>query len=101
MLIRYACVSTADQDLQRTVVSLPQADRSDFMRAVALNFILGGNDAPAKNYSVFLLCDRLRFAPLYDVASMLADGLAIRCSRLAERYGSEEFVRRSPLRLES
>lgn len=154
----------------------PQADRSDFMRAVALNFILGGTDAHAKNYSVFLLGDRLRFAPLYDINSMvpegldpdmrlsmsvdrhyefgrilprhwfaqaaacgmdgdmllqdirdlllrmpdeaaatlsacrtaglttpvltaLADGLAVRCSRLAEQYGSEELVRRSALRL--
>ena len=146
------------------------------MRAVALNFILGGTDAHAKNYSVFLLGNRLCFAPLYDIDSRvpegldsdmkmsmsvdrhyefssilprhwfaqaaacgmdgdmllqdirdlllrmpdeaaatlsacraaglttpvltaLADGLAVRCSRLAERYGSEELVRRSPLRL--
>jgi len=52
--------------------SQPSADRRNFMRAVAFNFIIGGTDAHAKNYSVLLGPQgSVRFAPLYDTASIL------------------------------
>jgi serine/threonine-protein kinase HipA len=47
-------------------------DRETFLRAQVFNFLVGGTDAHAKNFSV-LLGERgkVRLAPLYDIASML------------------------------
>lgn len=49
-----------------------QRDREKFLRAQVFNFLIGGTDAHAKNFSI-LLGDqgRVRLAPLYDIASML------------------------------
>ena len=50
----------------------PTADRDTFMRALAFNFVIGGTDAHAKNYSVLIsIGGRFRLAPLYDIASWL------------------------------
>lgn len=50
----------------------PSVDRDRFMRACAFNFVIGGTDAHAKNYSILLTQGgRFRLAPLYDVASWL------------------------------
>jgi serine/threonine-protein kinase HipA len=43
-----------------------------FVEALAYNWIIGGTDAHAKNYSVLLAGSQVRLAPLYDVASALA-----------------------------
>ncbi|MCL2092261.1 MAG: type II toxin-antitoxin system HipA family toxin [Micrococcales bacterium] len=42
-----------------------------FVEALAFNYLIGAPDAHAKNYSVLLAADRVRLAPLYDVASGL------------------------------
>lgn len=39
--------------------------------ALALNWLLAGSDAHAKNYSLLLSGPQVRLAPLYDVASAL------------------------------
>ena len=50
----------------------PQTDQESFLRAQIFNFLVGGTDAHAKNFSL-LLGEQgvVRLAPLYDVASML------------------------------
>ncbi len=63
----------------RTIVGLlrstmgPDADSAvaAFADALAFNWLIGGTDAHAKNYSLLLAGPQVRFAPLYDVASAL------------------------------
>jgi serine/threonine-protein kinase HipA len=50
----------------------PAVDRDRFMRAQALNYIIGGTDAHARNYSlIYAPGGAFRLAPLYDVISDL------------------------------
>ena len=50
----------------------PKADRDRFMRAQALNFVIAGTDAHARNYAiVYAPGGAFRLAPLYDVISDL------------------------------
>lgn len=50
----------------------PELDRDRFMRAQALNYIIAGTDAHARNYSiVYAPGGVFRLAPLYDVISDL------------------------------
>ncbi len=50
----------------------PEADRDRFMRAQAFNFVIGGTDAHAKNYSILYdPSGAFRLMPLYDVISFL------------------------------
>lgn len=50
----------------------PAEDVQTFLDAVALNWLIGGTDAHAKNYSILIgAAGRIRLAPLYDVASIL------------------------------
>ncbi len=50
----------------------PGEDRDRFMKAQAYNFVIGGSDAHAKNFSLLLARQgRFRLAPLYDVISIL------------------------------
>jgi len=42
-----------------------------FVDALAWNWIIGGTDAHAKNYSLLLSGGQVRLAPLYDIASAL------------------------------
>ena len=44
---------------------------SRFVRALALNWVLAGTDAHAKNYGLLLAGREVRLAPLYDVNSAL------------------------------
>ena len=46
-----------------------EASRRRFFDALALNVLIAGTDAHAKNYSVLLAGGRAQMAPLYDVAS--------------------------------
>lgn len=68
----------------------PREDRERFMRANALNFILGGTDAHGKNYGILLgKGGQFRLAPLYDIASWLPYSRNSRDDRLAmsiDRY---------------
>lgn len=62
--------------LLRTTMSPAGADAAvtAFVDALALNWIIAGTDAHAKNYSLLLSGRAVRLAPLYDVASVLPYG---------------------------
>lgn len=51
------------QDVERNIAS--------FIDYLAFQWLIGGTDAHAKNYSVLLSGPRVRLAPLYDIASGL------------------------------
>jgi serine/threonine-protein kinase HipA len=73
--------------------SAAELEVSRFVDALALNWLIAGTDAHAKNYSVLLTADQVRLAPLYDVASSLPyDDMYLPRSRLAMRIGSEYRV---------
>ncbi len=54
-----------------TVSSAANEDRDRFVRALAFNFVIGGTDAHAKNYSLVLHPGKVRLAPFYDIGSFL------------------------------
>lgn len=59
-------------DLLRENSGAPGEDVQVFVDAVALNWLIGGTDAHAKNYSILIgAAGRVRLAPFYDVASIL------------------------------
>lgn len=65
-------VSTIGALLDRHIRGAPaQPTRMRFAEALALNWLLAGSDAHAKNYSLLLSGSQVRLAPLYDVASAL------------------------------
>lgn len=64
-------------------------DIASFVDALALNWILAGTDAHAKNYSLLLSGRRVRLAPLYDVASFLPYNAYVPKLKLAMRIGGE------------
>ncbi len=52
--------------------SEPKADRENFLLALIFNWVIGGTDAHAKNYSLLITSGlRVRLAPLYDISSAL------------------------------
>ncbi len=76
-------------DLLRTNSSQPESDVWTFVDALAFNWLIGGTDAHAKNYSVLHGGGgRVRLAPFYDMASVLPyEALASRDVRLSMRLG--------------
>ncbi len=61
-----------------------------FVDALAYNWVIGGADAHAKNYSVLLSGRQVRLAPLYDIASALPyDDMYLPKLRMAMRIGGE------------
>lgn len=61
-------------DIVRLLVresSEPATDVEAFLDALALNWVIGGTDAHAKNYSLLLSAGSVRLAPLYDLISIL------------------------------
>ncbi|CAG4908916.1 type II toxin-antitoxin system HipA family toxin [Acidithrix sp. C25] len=67
-----------------------------FVGALAWNWIIGGTDGHAKNYSLVLSQGDIRLAPLYDIASALPYGTHERKLRLAMKVGDEYLV--APMR---
>ncbi len=63
-----------------------------FADALAWNWLIGGTDAHAKNYSLLLAAGQVRLAPLYDVASALPYGTHERKLRLAMKIGDSYSV---------
>jgi serine/threonine-protein kinase HipA len=62
-----------EADLKRGGKSSAEEDVATFIDALIFNWLIGGTDAHAKNYSVLLGAGGLvRLAPIYDVASILA-----------------------------
>ncbi len=63
-----------------------------FADALAWNWLIGGTDAHAKNYSLLLAAGQVRLAPLYDVASALPYGTDEHKLRLAMKVGDSYAV---------
>jgi len=63
-----------------------------FADALAWNWLIGGTDAHAKNYSLLLSAEQVRLAPLYDVASALPYGTDEHKLRLAMKVGKTYAV---------
>jgi serine/threonine-protein kinase HipA len=62
-------------DLLRTYSGNPDEDIATFIDALAFNWLIGGTDGHAKNYSLLHGGGgRVRLAPLYDLASALPYG---------------------------
>lgn len=58
--------------LIRRVSSDAEQDVEHFLRANIFNWLIGGTDAHAKNYSFLITAgDQIRLAPLYDLSSQL------------------------------
>jgi serine/threonine-protein kinase HipA len=58
--------------LIRRVSADPETDVERFIKANMLNWLIGGTDAHAKNYSFLIGAgDEIRLAPLYDLSSQL------------------------------
>jgi serine/threonine-protein kinase HipA len=73
-----------------------ETDVRTFVDALALNWLLGGTDAHAKNYSLLIGPGQVRLAPLYDLASIFAyPDVSARRAKLAMkidgRYRLEEI----------
>lgn len=80
-------------ELLRTYSSRPIDDVWTFIQALALNWLIGGTDAHAKNYSVLIGAGgRARLAPLYDVASTLTYDFDFKKLRLAMKIGGEYLL---------
>lgn len=73
----------------------PVEDVQTFLDAVALNWLIGGTDAHAKNYSILIgAAGRIRLAPLYDVASILPyDDFDAMRVKLAMKIGGKYRLR--------
>ena len=68
----------------------PGDDARTFARAIMLNWIIGGTDAHAKNFSMLIgQQGRGRLAPLYDVASMLPYDADLRKLKMATKIGGK------------
>ena len=72
----------------------PEADLGSFIDAMALNWVIAGTDAHAKNYSVLISPRTIRLAPLYDVISLLpySERYPPRKSKLAMRVDREYSI---------
>lgn len=75
--------------------SMPRSVAADasqrFLDALAFNWLIGGTDAHAKNYSLLLSGPEVRLAPLYDVASSFPYWHP-RKLRLAMKLGGDDRV---------
>jgi serine/threonine-protein kinase HipA len=60
-----------------------------FADALIWNWLIAGTDGHAKNYSLLLAGDQVRFAPLYDIASALPYGMHEKKLRLAMKIGGD------------
>ncbi len=69
-----------------------------FIDALIWNWLIGGTDAHAKNYSLLLAGDQVRLAPVYDIASALPYGMHERKLRFAMKLGGDYrvFLQRNP-----
>jgi serine/threonine-protein kinase HipA len=77
-------------DLLRSYSTNREADLQTFVAALGFNWIVGGSDAHAKNYSLLLGSRTVRLSPLYDVASILPyNEFDLRKIKLAMKIGGE------------
>lgn len=82
-------------ELLTTVSTAPLEDTKTFVGAIAFNWLIAGTDAHAKNYALLLGSEsRIRFAPLYDLASALPyPGMRPIGLKLAMKIGGEYSLR--------
>jgi len=81
-------------DLIKTVSGRPDEDVRRFVDATAFNWLIGGTDAHAKNYSMLIGAEgRARLAPLYDIASILPYDFDPQKIRSAMKIGGEYRMR--------
>jgi serine/threonine-protein kinase HipA len=81
-------------ELLKTFSGRPQEDVQRFVDALAFNWLIGGTDAHAKNYSVLIGAEgRARLAPLYDIASILPYDFDVQRVRLAMKVGGTYRLR--------
>ncbi|MGA8610516.1 MAG: type II toxin-antitoxin system HipA family toxin [Xanthobacteraceae bacterium] len=84
----------ASVELLRTFSDRPQEDVERFLDALIFNWLIGGTDAHAKNYSLLIGVEgRARLAPLYDVASILPYGFDLQKLRFAMKIGGAYRLR--------
>ncbi|QHP67914.1 type II toxin-antitoxin system HipA family toxin [Bradyrhizobium sp. LCT2] len=78
-------------ELLRTHSSNSADDIDTFTDALGFNWLIGGTDAHAKNYSLLLASGpTVRLAPLYDIASILPyDDVDLQKMKLAMKIGGE------------
>ena len=71
--------------------SAPVEDVTTFIDALIFNWLIGGTDAHAKNYSLLIGGDGLvRLAPLYDLASIFGyPNIEIKKAKLAMKVGDK------------
>jgi serine/threonine-protein kinase HipA len=80
--------------LIRRVSSDPDVDVDRFLKANMFNWLIGGTDAHAKNYSLLIGAgDEIRLAPLYDLSSQLAYPELIE-QRVSMKIGNHHDIRR-------
>jgi len=81
-------------ELLRTYSTSPSEDVGTFVDSVAFNWLIGGTDAHAKNYSLLINAERVRLAPLYDITSVLPySDFDIQKMKLAMKLGGEYRLR--------
>ena len=81
-------------EILRGSSSAPEEDGRTFLDAIAFNWLIGGTDAHAKNYSFLIAGEgRVRLAPLYDVASILPYEFDAMRIRLAMKVGDKYRIR--------
>ena len=82
---------TAIADLFRRAMPTRVAEQAvrGFADALIWNWLIGGTDAHAKNYSLLLAKGEARLAPLYDIASALPYGDHEKKLRLAMKIGGD------------
>jgi len=86
-------------ELLRSSSTNREADVQTFVAALGFNWIIGGSDAHAKNYSLLLGSGTVRLAPLYDVASVFPyDEFDVRRTKLAMKVGGEYKLAQISLR---
>jgi serine/threonine-protein kinase HipA len=87
-------------ELLRTQSSEPEEDVTSFVDALVFNWLIAGTDAHAKNYSLLLGGGgTVRFAPLYDLASVLPyQNVDLLKAKLAMKIGGEYRLRNITLR---
>ena len=81
-------------ELIRTFSGRSDEDVQRFVDALVFNWLIGGTDAHAKNYSMLIgEGGRARLAPLYDIASILPYGFDLQKIRSAMKIGGEYRMR--------
>jgi serine/threonine-protein kinase HipA len=86
---------TADMILDKLALVGPpnmrNKNREDFVRALFFNYLTASPDAHGKNYSVLLLGNSVRLAPIYDTASGIhyIENGELRYKHAAMRIGGE------------